>query len=79
MAPGHIAVRSGNSRKILEPDRTTMLPDAAGKLAALIFRPFFATRPDPCVLARGGALWQEPAARGCRFRPILNIVPGMLP
>jgi len=54
----------------LEPDRTTILAEAAGEPAALIFRPIFATRPGPCVLARAGTLWQEPAARGCRFRPI---------
>jgi len=70
-ALGHIAVRSGKSCTIWNRIGPQSRAEAAGEPAALIFRPIFATRPGPCVLARAGTLWQEPAARGCRFRPIL--------
>jgi hypothetical protein len=48
----------------------------------LIFRQILSATPEACVLARKGALWQEPAARGtvsADSRISDLFVPGMLP
>jgi len=51
----------------LEPGSPHRRAQAAGRHPALIFRQILSATPEPCALARKGALWQEPAARGCRI------------